>query len=293
MGRDGGMDLGRAFSYLFQDPQWVRKALIALVMLVIPIVGWLILYGYMLRIMRQTALGVDVPLPEWDDFGGDFVRGFKGYVIQFIWYLPVLIVGFCIQFAFGLLGAAAGRGTEAETIRTLLTVCANCLSFILGLMFAFIAPVFITRFAVTDRFAAAFALSEIFNETGRSVVNLTDCPHRLNFARHFGSVWCPPLRCGNPRDTSLCLVCAGAPVWPGTTSFGSWWGECGSPITRDANCMIRLPRRDRIGRRAISCQCARRIVSLGATTRPPRRVSLQDTTKRVAGWPNWDALSMA
>ncbi len=172
MGRDGGMDLGRAFSYVFQDPQWVKKALIALVMLVIPIVGWLILYGYMLRIMRQTALGVDVPLPEWDDFGGDFVRGFKGYVIQFIWYLPVLIVGFCIQFAFGLLGAAAGRGTEAETIRTLLTVCANCLSFILGLMFAFIAPVFITRFAVTDRFAAAFALSEIFNETGRSVVNL-------------------------------------------------------------------------------------------------------------------------
>lgn len=166
------MDLGRAFSYVFQDPQWVKKALIALVMLVIPIVGWLILYGYMLRIMRQTALGVDVPLPEWDDFGGDFVRGFKGYVIQFIWYLPVSILSVCIQLSFSLLGVAAGSSRETETIWTILSLCAGCFVFLLALVFSLITPIFITRFAVTGRFAAAFALSEIFNEVGQSLINL-------------------------------------------------------------------------------------------------------------------------
>ncbi|MFN3337949.1 MAG: DUF4013 domain-containing protein, partial [Thermomicrobium sp.] len=98
--------------------------------------------------------------------------GLKGYAIQFIWNIPAIILSFCIEFAFGLLGAAAGRGTESETIQSLLTVCANCIGIILSFAIAFISPVFITRFAVTGQFAAAFALPEIFREVGRSAVDL-------------------------------------------------------------------------------------------------------------------------
>jgi|UniRef100_A0A7C1XNB8 hypothetical protein len=175
------MDLGRAFSYVFQDPQWVKKALIALVMLVIPIVGWVILYGYMLRIMRQTALGADLPLPEWDDFGGDFLRGLKGFILQLLWNSPVLILSLCtlalstitssslaIQFA----GDSSASNTPLVTIPQIWSLCANCLSSVLSTFIAFIAPLFVTRFAVTERFSAALQLPEIFGEISRSGIQL-------------------------------------------------------------------------------------------------------------------------
>uniref|UniRef100_A0A7C5RTZ3 DUF4013 domain-containing protein n=1 Tax=Thermomicrobium roseum TaxID=500 RepID=A0A7C5RTZ3_THERO len=166
------MDLGRAFSYVFQDAQWVKKGLIALVMVIIPIVGWLILFGYMLRIMRQTALGDDVPLPEWDDFGGDFVRGIKGFAIQIIWSIPVLILSLCVGVISGVLGAVAERGREAETINLILSLCGNCLTSIFSLAVMFVTPIYLTRFAMSDRFNAAFELSQIITEIRSSLSNL-------------------------------------------------------------------------------------------------------------------------
>ncbi len=166
-----GMDLGRALTYMFQDPQWVKKALIAIVMLIIPIIGWLIFYGYLLRIMRQTALGSDVPLPEWDDFGGDFVRGIKGFIINLVWNIPVLILALCGQIG-ALLGTVAGANRETEVIQSLVTLCTNCLSWLASIALAFISPVFITRFAVTGEMAAAFALPQIFREIRSSATDL-------------------------------------------------------------------------------------------------------------------------
>ncbi|MCX2726220.1 DUF4013 domain-containing protein [Thermomicrobium sp. 4228-Ro] len=165
------MDIGRAFSYVFQDPQWLKKLLIALVMLIIPIIGWLILFGYILRIVRGVASGSDVPLPEWDDFGRDLALGFKGAVTSFVWSLPATLIGVCSQVASVLSTDNGGRGSGLGAF-TLAAICLGCVSFILSFATTYVLPVPLSRLAVTDRLSEAFALSEIFREIGRAATPL-------------------------------------------------------------------------------------------------------------------------
>jgi len=58
------MDFGRAFTYPFDDPDWLRKlAIIALISL-IPIFGWFVLMGYIVEITRRVIYHEEVLLPE-------------------------------------------------------------------------------------------------------------------------------------------------------------------------------------------------------------------------------------
>jgi hypothetical protein len=89
------MDIGRAFSYPFQDPKWITKIVIGgLFVLLVPVflIGAFVLSGYSLRVMRNVVSGTDVPLPEWDDIGAMFVDGIKATVITLIWSIPLIIL---------------------------------------------------------------------------------------------------------------------------------------------------------------------------------------------------------
>ncbi|MCC6703300.1 MAG: DUF4013 domain-containing protein [Thermomicrobiales bacterium] len=86
------MNIGQAFSFTFQDPAWIRKILILAVLFFIPIIGWLIIGGYLLRLLRNVINGDPQPLPEWDDWGGDIAGGLKALVVGFIWGIPLWII---------------------------------------------------------------------------------------------------------------------------------------------------------------------------------------------------------
>ena len=86
------MDIGRAFSFVFQDPAWIRKILLLAVMFFIPIIGWLIIGGYTLRLLRNVIDGVPQPLPEWDNWGGDLGGGLKVLVVGIVWGIPIWII---------------------------------------------------------------------------------------------------------------------------------------------------------------------------------------------------------
>ena len=73
------MDIGKAFTFVFEDDDWVVKVLIAmgivvagvvLFWLVIPaILAALLLGGYSLEITRRVIRGDATVLPAWDDWG--------------------------------------------------------------------------------------------------------------------------------------------------------------------------------------------------------------------------------
>ena len=86
------MDIGRAFSFVFQDPAWIRKILLLAVMFFIPIIGWLIIGGYTLRLIKNVIDGVPQPLPEWDNWGGDLGGGLKVLVVGIVWGIPIWII---------------------------------------------------------------------------------------------------------------------------------------------------------------------------------------------------------
>jgi len=86
------MEIGRAVSFIFQDPRWVVKVLICGVLFFIPIIGWLLIGGYMLRLIHNVIIGSATPLPEWDNWGGDLAGGLKAFVVYFLWGIPLWIV---------------------------------------------------------------------------------------------------------------------------------------------------------------------------------------------------------
>lgn len=98
-----------ALPFPFQDKNWIAKLAITFVMLIIPVFGWLVIAGYSVRVVRSVLTDEDIP--EYDDFGGDFVRGLAVFIGALVFSIPSMILsgiqarmGFC---GFGcLLGMA-------------------------------------------------------------------------------------------------------------------------------------------------------------------------------------------
>jgi len=89
------MDIGKAFTYVFEDEDWVKKVLIGGVINLIPIVGLLFTSGYMLETLKNVMEGHPLPLPEWDDWGGKFMKGLMAAIIGLVYSLPVIVLTLC------------------------------------------------------------------------------------------------------------------------------------------------------------------------------------------------------
>jgi hypothetical protein len=137
------MDIGRAFSYPFQDPAWVTKIIIGAVMVLIPIIGWLILGGYTLRIMRRVVSGSDVPLPEWTDYGAMFADGVKALIVYIVWAIPFIIL------------TAISNASD--------NLVFNCLSAVVGLAQTPLLASAIVPVAISGELADGFKFGEIIN----------------------------------------------------------------------------------------------------------------------------------
>ena len=109
------MDIGKAFSYVFEDEQWISKVLLGGVILLIPIVGWIAVSGYMVKIAQNVAQGNPRPLPQWGEFGDHFMRGLYAFVIGLVYLIPVFVLEglfFCVTG-----GLAAGTRRGERTLR--------------------------------------------------------------------------------------------------------------------------------------------------------------------------------
>src|SRR5213595_2417929 len=133
------MDIGKAFSYVFEDEQWISKVLLGGVILLIPIVGWIAVSGYMVKVAQNVAQGNPRPLPEWSEFGDHFMRGLHGIVIQIVYQLPTIILYILFFCVLAAAGGAAGsdRGSNGAGAIGALSLCLLPLVFILALAGAF------------------------------------------------------------------------------------------------------------------------------------------------------------
>ena len=77
--KTGTVDFGRSFSFVTEDPEWVKKILIggAFTLACALLVGVPFVLGYFSRTLRNVAAGEPRPMPEWDDLGGLFEEGLR------------------------------------------------------------------------------------------------------------------------------------------------------------------------------------------------------------------------
>jgi hypothetical protein len=89
-------DLGKAFSFLFKDPNWVRKSLIAALWMILCLVGigFFVLAGYLVQVTQRAMRGEEPALPAWNDIGVKLALGFKLFVVFLIYIVPIVVLAF-------------------------------------------------------------------------------------------------------------------------------------------------------------------------------------------------------
>jgi hypothetical protein len=155
------MDIGKGFTYVFEDPNWIMKILIGGIVGLIPIVNFALI-GYMLTTMKNVADGQPNPMPEWGDFGNHFMKGLYGVVGALIWFSPMIVL-FCCMFAITMVGGMAAGGSSGRNgsdaiggVLGIVVLCFQCVMSLYGLVagLTFYAP--LTRFAMSNNQLSIF-----------------------------------------------------------------------------------------------------------------------------------------
>ncbi len=156
------MDIGKAFSFVFDDENWIVKVLIGGVLSLIPIVGPILLYGYGMEVMKNVIRGQSTPLPEWDDWGGKLVKGIMYFVISFVYALPIIILATCFGVLMGVVGSASNSQDTVDIISTLGGLCFGGFALVYGIFITLTMPPAVGRYLETGELGAAFRFGEVF-----------------------------------------------------------------------------------------------------------------------------------
>lgn len=165
------MDFGKAFTFVFDDPDWVKKlgiaAAIFLVSLLLSVVivglaGLVLIAGWMYELVRRVINHDPTPLPEWDDFGGYFKKGLQVVVVGFVYSLPAILVSACQQTLAVMMQNQSGSDQTMASAAMLVAVCLGCFSLIYGIFLGIVLPAAIGNLVAAGQMSAGFRFGEVF-----------------------------------------------------------------------------------------------------------------------------------
>ncbi len=156
------MDIGKSFSYPFEDDEWLTKLFLGAIVSAVPILNfaWT---GYTVDILRNVADGVSRPMPDWGDFGDKFVKGFFIWAAGFIYTLPAMIIA-CLPLGFLIIPASMESSNTTDTLISVFTgvgILFLCLLVLYLLAFSFYFPAVYINFARKGTFGSCFEISAI------------------------------------------------------------------------------------------------------------------------------------
>lgn len=160
------MNFGKSFTYIFEDPDWFSKLWKPVLIGLIPILGQLVLQGYMLNVTRNVVRGDQRPLYEMD-FGEDLRVGFRMFLVQLVYSLPFALL---YSILSAILTPMAVRGLEAGmdagariAVGGLVgQLLITLLSLLISVVFFFVFPVISANVAVKGTFRSGFEFKELF-----------------------------------------------------------------------------------------------------------------------------------
>lgn len=165
-------DLGKAFSYMFEDPQWVLKVIIAALFILLSIfgLGVFVLFGYFIELTQRVIRREQYPLPEWKDVGVKFVLGFKYFVVLLVYALPVIF----LSIPLIVLTAITAISNAAQAVNAFTAV--YTFGFVLLLipyilLFILLTPIITYRFALREKVSDGLDVGGILGEFGRNWQN--------------------------------------------------------------------------------------------------------------------------
>ncbi len=163
------MDIGKAFSFVFEDEEWVSKVLLGGLIALIPLIGQITVVGYSLKVAQNVAQGNPRPLPTWSEFGDHLMRGLYEFVIRLVYALPIIVVAAIFVCAIALAGGATAnrRDGSGGALAGTLSLCLVPLMVILGLAISVVLYAAVARFVVTNRLGEALKFAEVIDRLWR------------------------------------------------------------------------------------------------------------------------------
>ena len=112
------LDFGRSFTFVNEDPDWLKKILIggAFVLACSLLVGIPFVLGYFSRTLKNVVDGASRPLPEWDDLGGIFGDGLRltaVYLVHLVGVLAVVALFLAVFLVPTLLSSGSDHAARA------------------------------------------------------------------------------------------------------------------------------------------------------------------------------------
>lgn len=171
------MDIARAFTYTFEDRNWVEtlalSAIIGFVSVILTpflvgLIGWAALLGYQVALVNRLRRGVN-DLPRWDDFAEKIRQGSSVLTALLVYNLPNLLPACCFAATFtswrdGFFGSAIGLGVVCCLIPLLL---------IYNLLTWPMLALGIARYAEEGNIGVFFQFGDLFNTTFQRDAGLT------------------------------------------------------------------------------------------------------------------------
>lgn len=196
----GSVDFGRSFTFVTEDPEWVKKILIGGVFTLACalLVGVPFVLGYFSRTLRNVVAGEPRPMPEWDDLGGIFNEGLRLTAVYLLYALAVVAVvaalGCVVMLPVMALSGHGGDPSEAlGLLGGLGIVGLYGLVMVASLALAVYLPAALARSAlrgtVADGFAWRETLGFIQANLGNYLVSLV-IYLLASFVSQFGIVLC-------------------------------------------------------------------------------------------------------
>jgi hypothetical protein len=157
------MDIGKSFSYPFQDNKWMSKLIIGALVSIVPILNfaWA---GYLVDLVKNVMNREAEPLPEWTEFGEKFMKGLLIWVAGLIYALPVICLSTIFITTASLTLSSFTEGDSANTIGSAFSgvgILLACLAVLYGLALSFFYPAMIIHFSRKESFGSLFEIGAI------------------------------------------------------------------------------------------------------------------------------------
>lgn len=160
------LDVGKAFTYMFEDEDWVTKILLGgvFVLLSFILIGIPFVIGYAVETVQNVMSGRPRPLPEWNELGNKFMKGLVLVIALFVWSIPGIILSW-IGTGFQVVDDR-GAGPLAAV-----GILFSCISYLYGIVVWLIQPAIYIKYAQQPEFGSAFKFNEIFSLITNNIGN--------------------------------------------------------------------------------------------------------------------------
>ena len=200
--RPPSIDFGRCFTFVTDDPDWVKKILIggAFALASFLLVGAFFVAGYWSRFVKAVAAGHPRPLPEWDDLGGIFSDGLRVVGLYFVCWIGAFAVLLLLACPIGLAAGGLASLSSSDGAREALSALGGLGVFLVYGLFILLAfgislvfPAAAARVVLKGDLSAGFDYRAVFAFVRLNLGNYLLCLVVFilsNFLAQFGVILC-------------------------------------------------------------------------------------------------------